>query len=295
MDGPKLPDSAVAVRATGRLDTETGDRYRQDGFLSPLSVMSEAEMARHLAWLAEIEAKGAGRLAPTQNIKAHLLIPFLWELVHNTRILDPVEDLLGPDLLCWAAGFFDKRPGEPHHVPWHQDATYWGLSAPEALTAWVAFTPSLPANGCMRVSPCTHHALLPHADTGDRNAMLPGRERVLAEVDEASAVDIVLRPGEMSLHHVLLVHGSTPNLSGPRRCGQAIRYIPAHLTTRAGWRASATLVRGRDHGNFDLEQPPASAFDPTAVQRYGGIIRNWMRGVFDGISQNAHARSDDRP
>jgi hypothetical protein len=261
-------------------------RYARDGFLSPLPVMSEVEMARRLDWLTDIEARGAGRLPPVQNIKAHLLIPFLWDLVHDPRILDPVEDLLGPDLLCWAAGFFDKRPGEPQHVPWHQDATYWGLSAPEAVTAWVAFTPSVPENGCMRVSPGTHHTILPHADTGDRTAMLPGRETVLAKVDEATAVDVVLRPGQMSLHHVLLVHGSSPNHSGQRRCGLAIRYIPAHLTSRAGWRATATLVRGRDHGHFDLEQRPDAPFDPAATRRYGGIVRSWMRGVFDGM---AHA------
>jgi non-haem Fe2+, alpha-ketoglutarate-dependent halogenase len=277
---------SAAVRHEGRhLDAEDVARYRREGFLAPLPVMAEAEMAQRLAWLGEIEAQRAGRLAPTHNVKVHLLIPFLWELVHDPRILDPVEDLLGPDLLVWAASFFDKRPGEPSHVPWHQDATYWGLSAPEAVTAWVAFTPSRPENGCMRVSPRTHHAALAHGDTGDRSNMLPGRETVLVDVDEANAVDIVLRPGEMSLHDVLLIHGSQPNQSGLRRCGLAIRYIPAHLATREGWRGTATLVRGRDHGHFDLEQAPEAPFGPAATARYATILRSWMRGVFDGVAR----------
>jgi non-heme Fe2+,alpha-ketoglutarate-dependent halogenase len=261
-------------------------RFRGEGFLAPLRVMSQTDMAVRLDWLQELEAQRAGRLPPAQNVKSHLLIPWLWDLVHDARILDPVEDLLGPDILCWGAGFFDKRPGEPHHVTWHQDATYWGLSAPEAVTAWVAFTPSTHDNGCMRVSPRSHGAQLVHIDTHDRTNMLPGRETVLVDIDEASAVDIVLAPGEMSLHHLLLVHGSRPNRSDRRRCGLAIRYIPAHLTNARGPRGTATLVRGRDHGHFDLEQAPEAAFDPAALARYTPIFRLWMRGVFAEMSRD---------
>jgi ectoine hydroxylase-related dioxygenase (phytanoyl-CoA dioxygenase family) len=279
--------SMAACETSRHLHAATVAQYRREGFLAPLPVMGEAEMAERLAWLGAIEASRAGRLAPSHNVKAHLLVPFLWDLVHDPRILDPVEDLLGPDLLCWAAGFFDKPPGEPHHVPWHQDATYWGLSAPEAVTAWVAFTPSLPENGCMRVSPRTHGTVLAHVDTGDRNAMLPGRETVAAEVDTAQAVDIVLRPGEMSLHDVLLVHGSEPNRSALRRCGLAIRYIPGHLTRRDGAPGTATLVRGRDHGHFAREQAPEAAFHPAAMARYDIILRSWMRGVFAGMKRDS--------
>jgi hypothetical protein len=244
-------------------------------------------MTGHLARLDDIEARRGRRIAPMHNVKTHLLIPFLWDLVQDPRIVDPVSDVLGPDLLCWAAGFFDKRPGEPQHVPWHQDATYWGLSAPEALTAWVAFTPSVPENGCMRVSPRTHGAPLAHIGTDDGTNMLPGRETVLAEVDENAAIDIALRPGEMSFHHVLLIHGSQANRSAMRRCGFAIRYIPAHLARADGQRGSATLVRGRDHGNFDPELPPEAPFHPDAVSRYSGILRRWMRDVFKEVGRNS--------
>lgn len=261
------------------LDAASIARYRRDGYLAPLPVLEEAAAADHLAQLDAIAAQRAGRMVPSHNVKAHLLAPFLWELVHHPAILGPIEALLGPDILCWGSGFFDKRPGTAQHVPWHQDATYWSLSAPVAITAWVAFTPSLAENGCMRVSPATHHSVLAHADTGDNTAMLPGREEVEVAVDESQAVDIVLRPGEMSLHDVLLVHGSRPNGSGLRRCGFAIRYIPGHLTTSGGLRGTATLVRGRDYGGFDLEQPPEAPFHPAAVQRYQHVIRQWMRIV----------------
>lgn len=260
-------------------------QYRREGFLSPLRVMPESDMAARLRALEEIERSRAGRLAPHHNIKAHLLIPWVWDLVHHPAIVAPVQALLGPDVLCWAASFFDKRPGDQRYVSWHQDSTYWGLSEPEGLTAWVALTPSLPENGCMRVSPRTHHVPLAHADTADRANMLPGREIVVAEVDEAAAVDIRLAPGEMSLHHSLLIHGSQPNTSGQRRCGLAIRYIPGHVTRRRSESGSATLVAGRDHGHFTLEQRPEAAFHPDALARYAVVQRQWMRDVFHEFAQ----------
>lgn len=266
-----------------RIDEAGVARYRQDGFIAPLPVMDETAMADRLAQVDALGAMRAGRIAPGHNVKAHLLAPFLWDLVHHPAILDPVEQLLGPDLLCWAAGFFDKQPGTPQHVTWHQDATYWGLSRPEALTAWVAFTPSLAANGCMRVSPGSHHRLLPHVDTRDNDVMLPGRERIVETVDEDEAVDIILRPGEMSLHDVRLVHGSRANASDQRRCGFAIRYIPADVAATGPARATATLVRGRDHGHFDLEQAPEAPLHPAALARYTGILRGWMRNTLPNM------------
>lgn len=266
-----------------RIDKAAIARYRRDGFLAPLPVMDEAAMAAQLAQVDALAAMRAGRIAPGHNVKVHLLAPFLWDMVHHPAILDPIEQLLGPDLLCWAAGFFDKAPGTPQHVTWHQDATYWGLSAPQALTAWIAFTPSLPDNGCMRVSPGSHWTPLVHVDTRDNDVMLPGREAIAEEVDESKAVDIQLRPGEMSLHDVMLVHGSRANMSMQRRCGFAIRYIPAHLRSIGPVRASATLVRGRDHGHFDLEQAPEAPYHPAALDRYSGVLRRWMRNVLPNM------------
>src|SRR3954454_9244690 len=76
------------------------------------------------------------------NQKPHLLYTWLDALVRNDRILDAVEALHGPDLLCWGAQFFAKPPGDAAYVSWHQDATYWGLSSNDVVTAWVALSPS---------------------------------------------------------------------------------------------------------------------------------------------------------
>jgi ectoine hydroxylase-related dioxygenase (phytanoyl-CoA dioxygenase family) len=189
--------------------------------------------------------------------KTHLLFPFLAELVRRPRILDAIEDVLGPDILCWSSNFFIKEAADPAFVSWHQDSTYWGLSSPDVATAWVALTPSNDANGAMAVVPGSHKLdQMPHRDTFHRHNLLTRGQEIAVAVDEAKAVPLNLRPGEMSLHHVRLVHGSPPNPSPDRRIGFAIRYIPTSLYQLEGT-DSATLVRGEDRfGHFELEPRP---------------------------------------
>lgn len=254
--------------------------FRRDGVVFPLRVFTAAEAEAHRTALEAIEASRAGRLPPAMNAKPHLLVPWIWEIVHHAPILDAVEDLLGPDLLCFGSSFIIKNGPSDRHVTWHQDQTHWGLTEPRAVTAWLALTPSTPANGGVRMLPGSNRAILPHRDSGDSRNMLGRREEVLVEVDEARALDIILAPGEMSLHDPLIVHGSPPNASPGRRIGLAIRYIPATIGQRDGLRNFATHVRGRDHGNFALEQAPAAAFHPDAVRHHAESIRHGMAVLF---------------
>jgi non-haem Fe2+, alpha-ketoglutarate-dependent halogenase len=241
--------------------------YQQQGFLSPLPVFSDSETANLRSKLEELEMNQGGRLPPRINRKPHLLLTWLNELIRHPRILDPVEDILGPNILCWGSGFFIKNPHDAARVTWHQDSTYWGLSKPDIVTAWVAFTPSTTENGCMRVVPGTHTLQqLPHRDTFAQDNLLSRGQEIAVEVDESKAVDIVLNPGQMSLHHVMLVHGSEPNNGALRRIGFAIRYLPTYVKQLSGIRDSATLVRGTDeYGHFALEPAPRSDFHPDAV------------------------------
>jgi non-heme Fe2+,alpha-ketoglutarate-dependent halogenase len=233
------------------------DAYERDGYLAPVRVMSEADALALRGTLEAIEAGMGGPLRGDLRHKAHLLFPFLADLIRHPAILDAIEDVLGPDILCWNTNFFIKEADTPSFVSWHQDSTYWGLSSPDVCTAWVALTPSHLANGAMAVIPKSHTMdQVPHRDTFDRHNLLTRGQEVAVEVDEAEAVPLVLRPGEMSLHHVRLVHGSPPNPSHDRRIGFAIRYIPTSIHQLEGT-DSATLVRGTDRfHHFELEPRP---------------------------------------
>ena len=159
------------------LDESAVAAYRRDGIVFPIRVVDEAEAARLLGRLEDIEAAHGGKLPARINQKPHLLFPWLNELIRHPRIVDAVEDVLGPDLLCWGSQFFAKNGGDPSYVSWHQDATYWGLSSPDVVTAWVAFTPSTVESGCMRVVPGTQHAQVPHKDTfAETNLLSRGQE-----------------------------------------------------------------------------------------------------------------------
>jgi non-heme Fe2+,alpha-ketoglutarate-dependent halogenase len=263
-----------------RLDRNAVEQFARDGVLFPVNALAPEEAADAFEKLERLETQRAGRLPPASNAKPHLLIPWLWDIVHDPRIVDPVEDLLGPDILCFATSFIIKNARDERYVAWHQDATYWGLSAPKAVTAWVAFTPSNSENGCVRYMPGSHHEPLAHDNTRDPNNLLGRRERLVGDVDESRAVSAVLAPGEMSLHDVLIVHGSEPNRSPSRRVGFSIRYIPSRLRNVGSDRNCATWVRGRDFGTFDLEQRPEGEFHPAAVARHSTVLRRTMSTIF---------------
>jgi len=237
-------------------------QYREQGYYAPLHAVSPAEAARIRAKLEAYEAE-AGQLAgqPAMPQQPHFLFTWLADLVRHPNILDAVEDILGPDILCWRSGFFIKNSRDPGYVSWHQDSTYWGLEPPDIVTAWVALSPSRAANGAMRVIPATHLMdQVAHRDTLASNNLLTRGQEIEVEVDESQAEMLELEPGEFSLHHVRLIHGSDPNPSDERRIGFAIRYLPTHVRQVALPQDSATLVRGVDrYGHFTCDEPGAGS------------------------------------
>jgi non-heme Fe2+,alpha-ketoglutarate-dependent halogenase len=271
---------------TKRLTVDEVDRYGRDGILFPVDVLPADEAGTLLQRFESAERQHGGRLAGRINQKPHLLYPWMDQVVRDPAILDAVEDVLGPNLFCWGSQFFSKNAHDESYVSWHQDGTYWGLSSPDVVTAWVALTPSIPENGCMRVVPGTHKSQVPHADTFAQSNLLSRGQEVAVEVDLARAVDVVLRPGQMSLHHVLIFHGSEPNGSDMRRIGFAIRYVPTYVSQASGIRESALLVRGvDDFGNFDHETSPEAEMHPEAVARHKEVIDRQMQILYAGARQ----------
>lgn len=214
--------------------------YQENGFVCPVRALSADEAGSFLARMTDLEAREENLWARSK-VKPHLLMTWLNDLMRHPKILDAVEDVLGPDVFAWASGHFDKKPRDPGFVSWHQDGTYWGLSEPSVVTAWVALTPSNRQNGCMRVIPGTHkEGQLPHKDTVDSNNLLSRGQDVEVEVEETEAVDLELQPGEISLHHTMLIHGSSPII--PIRAGSA---SPSAMSRRMSGKLPASRIAPR--------------------------------------------------
>jgi ectoine hydroxylase-related dioxygenase (phytanoyl-CoA dioxygenase family) len=243
---------------------QRGD-FERDGYICPVPVLTPAETAGFRACYDDFAARHRDRLQalpPNQrwqvNSDTHFAFEWVDRLTRHPALLDAVERVIGPDILAWNSVWFVKMPGDPTYISWHQDGAYWGLEPMEVLTAWVALGPATRANGCMRVLPGSHRGpALKQRDTfAPDNALSRGQEIEVA-VGEAQAVDLALEPGQMSMHHLWIVHGSDPNRSAVPRVGLAIRYVASQVRQRDGSRPLAMLVRGEDrHGHFTLAERP---------------------------------------
>jgi hypothetical protein len=264
----------------------TAELFEEQGFVAPISVLPPQDADRYRQRLEKACAVQPETAQRVLKMKAHLVFGCLDELVRLPAILDAVEAVLGPDILVWTSSLFAKSPASPDFVSWHQDLTYWGLDPPEVVTAWVALTESTPANGCMRVVPGTHKTeVVAHRDTFAPHNMLSRGQEVAVEVDEAAAVDLVLKPGEMSLHHVKIVHGSHPNPSPRPRIGFAIRFISPSVRQSAGAEDSAMLVRGTDRfGHFLTDPRPGADFDVAALPAYDAVCERSRRILFRPVA-----------
>ena len=259
------------------------ERYHRDGFYFPIPVLSPGEAREYRRRLEAAEAAQGGSLSAEIRQKPHLLFTWLADLVRHPAIVDAVEDVLGPNLLVWSTSFFIKPPRDAAFVSWHQDATYWGLSEPDVVTAWVAFTEATVENGAMRMVPGSHGEQLAHRDTFAANNLLSRGQEIEVEVDDSRGVDIVLRAGEMSLHHVRMVHGSPANRSSDRRIGFAIRYIPTYVRQLAGEADGAMLVRGVDEfGYYVPERPPDDDLSPTARAHHAESVARSAKILYRG-------------
>lgn len=242
-------------------------QYREEGYYTPVSVLSDAEVAWNRAQLERFEAEQGHPVQGPQRSKSHLLFKWVDDLMRTPKILDAVEDLIGPDILCWNTLFWIKEAGSESFVSWHQDLNYWGLDNSELVTVWLALSPASLESGCMRVLPRSHKGeLMAHQDRYDADNLLTRGQEVAVEVDETKTVAMPLRPGEVSIHNVRIAHASGPNRSGDRRIGLSFHFIPTKTKQTVGAWDSAALVRGKDRfGHFNIAPVPACDFDADAV------------------------------
>jgi hypothetical protein len=225
--------------------------YHRDGYVFPVPCFSldeAADVRNHIEAFERNTGLVAGNVIRN---KGHLKLTRLYELIFDARILDAVESVLGPDILCWGSSLFVKEARDSAFVAWHQDSYYWGLEPDDVCSVWIALYPSDLENGAMRVIPGSHRAAtLAHKESpsGMRQHAVHARE-LADDVDESKAVDLLLAQGEMSL---------TSREDSARLAAQSLGGTqngirdPLRRTARAPARRSELGDAGARHGSVRL-------------------------------------------
>ena len=214
-------------------------QYRERGYLVPSFRLPAPQVDSLRDALDRLLRDNPG-VRPEKLVSAHLVrrggrandegvrgqADFL-ALARNQQILDAVEQLIGPDIILWGCHVFCKPAGDGHETPWHQDGHYWPIRPLATCTVWVALDESVIDNGCLRVIPGSHLARTSHPHLHEDRQDLALQQRLPeTSFDAASAVDLQLQPGQMSMHDVYMIHGANANRSPKRRAGVALRYMP---------------------------------------------------------------------
>lgn len=223
------------------------EHYNARGYVQPFSIYGAAEIARIRTYIDGLmeemgEAGGYGINCYQARLSG------LWDIATDDRILDLVEDLIGPNILCWATAVLSKKPHDPRAVPWHQDAGFWSLSPARTVTVWLAIDDADAENSAMRFIPGTHDKGALGMQSTDQSEAVFHKETAGAD-EMGEPFTNVLKAGEISLHADMLVHGSLPNTSDRRRCGLTLRYCPPEVRiTDDEWASGveAILCRGND-------------------------------------------------
>ena len=264
------------------LTKEQIKQYHEEGFIFPIQVIHKDEALAIAAKIEEAERLFPQEIHAKNRNNLHLSFSFLDKLVHNKIVVDAMEDLLGPDLALWATVMFIKEPSSEHYVSWHQDATYMGMNANRFATPWISLSTSDRNTGCMTMIPGAHlQEIVNHEDTFDNNNILT-RGQIINNVDESLGVDLILEPGEMSIHSGTVVHASKPNRSNNRRIGFALQsYMPPNIKQVFGknfW----THVRGKkrcDPNGMTLDRPRYD-MDPNTVAQRKIVNENLARILY---------------
>ena len=263
------------------------EQYHDQGFISPIRVISEQEALSIKDELEQVEKEFPEEINSESRNNLHLSFAFLDALAHNKIIVDAIEDLIGPDISLWASVMFIKEPSSKQYVSWHQDATYMGLDSLDFPTPWIALSPSNIETGCMTMIAGSHKTKIQnHEDTFAENNILT-RGQVIQDVDESKAVDLILQPGEMSIHHGAVIHGSQPNNSNQRRIGFSLQsYMPNNVKQIVG-RNLWTHVRGQKRQDDDgmLLDRPRFNMDPNTVAQRKIANENLSEILYKGAKE----------
>ena len=220
--------------------------YKDHGFVAPIDVLSSQETTRIKEEIEFIEKKWPDELIGLGRNNVHYISPVFDQVCHNSKILDAVESIIGKDILVGGTTLFIKDPDKKGFVSWHQDAKYIGFEPYNWVTAWLAITDANEENGCMRMWAGSHkEKIKDHKDTYDENNLLT-RGQTIQNVPIEKTTPNILKAGQLSLHHPMIVHGSGPNKSNQRRIGFVIQsYIGTNVNQVLG-KIFVQQARGKD-------------------------------------------------
>jgi ectoine hydroxylase-related dioxygenase (phytanoyl-CoA dioxygenase family) len=251
-------------------------KYDTDGYCVAHNVIDPGlvqEVRDHVDWLAKKHPEAR----PEQYHNWMMTHDAFWvRLIADNRLLDIAEQFIGPNIALFASHYIAKPPKDGQPVLWHQDGAYWPLDPMEVVTLWLAADDSTPENGCLRVIPGTQHLeffeILERKDVD--NVLSSGIDENVVDADKA--VDIILKAGDVSIHHPNVIHGSEANHSDKWRRGLTIRYIPTStriVTPDNRIWESAFLLRGDPVPGINT-YVPWPKYDPENSMNFKGS-ENW--------------------
>jgi len=239
------------------LSTAQIDHYNQKGYISPLNVFSTKEIDAHRLYFDQLieETLCQGRDGYSIN-GWHSKSTEIYDLVTDYRLLDYLEDILGPDLICWGTHYFCKMPNDITRVSWHQDASYWPITPSKTVTVWLAVDDTDLGNGAMQIIPKSHlHGQISFEHSSSQEQNVLGQTVLKPEGYGDAAVPLEMKAGQISLHSDLLLHSSEPNTSNRRRCGLTMRFISPDVKALTGWNENTIIARGQDLSNHWSNAP----------------------------------------
>jgi non-heme Fe2+,alpha-ketoglutarate-dependent halogenase len=224
-------------------------QYNEEGYVTPLDILTKEEALEARNEIELIEKEMPNEIDKSGRYNVHLISPKLDAIVHNSKILDAVESIIGKNILVCSTTLFIKNPKQKGFVSYHQDAKYIGLEPHNWVTAWIAITESNNENGCMRMWPKSHIELKDHNQKFNEGNLLT-RGQTVEGVPENEVKPVELKAGQMSLHHPRIVHGSGINKSNDRRIGFAVQsYIGTNVKQILG-KNSVQIARGKDEYHY---------------------------------------------
>lgn len=248
-------------------------KFRRDGYIGPFDLYDREEIKERYkkSLRGDIfdRSKAAYDVDHTSLLAGydrHLDINFFSQHIMSREIVDKLEAVLGPDIICWRSEMFPKYPGD-EGTDWHQADNFghasgkaqieWpdGSDFGGAVTVWTAVTDVTEETACLRFIPGTQEEMfyderkeMKYDPDGVNQLEKEGVKRGFFGYDyrnlqkdpdfvpdESSAVSIEMKAGQFVIFWSTLMHSSLPNITKDKaRLGFTARYVPSSVKIYPG-------------------------------------------------------------